>query len=200
MAQIKATNKDVFNRSVLDAVASHEDEKAKTATSNSTVNPTRKISMSDIPEGYNEALGYVKKAQDVLNPKLFEKHPDAIPLYDKIVKMGVERGDVYKQKLPNYYLTEEEQRKYLQDAGLDYEKLKQSKGLVNSFQLKLYPELHRTAGTEEDLSNDLLWGVRSATEYRTDKPNSTTEENLKRDKEYAEYYNKEQVPVRKGFE
>ena len=122
--QVKSLNQDVTNRSILDAVNQYESSKGnptkesgnKPPSASALVIPTVKtksISAKDVPGGvqqYNRSLEYYNKAQKVLNEALWKKHPEAKQFYEKIVNSGSERMNLYKQKMPDFYLNEEEQQ------------------------------------------------------------------------------------------
>lgn len=177
---IKSLQKDVQQRSILDAIGQYERNRTQsisgngdngtggTTTENTSTgkvvtteyNPNVKQKTSDVPKGYTEALNRLKQFQSVLTPELLKKYPEAKSLYENITKQGVQRINAFKEGVPDYYLTEEEQKKSL---GNDYSQYVNDLSLVSQYMNSLYPGLAEVAGTKEGVgSGALKYGLRSA--------------------------------------
>lgn len=177
---IKSLQKDVQQRSILDAVGQYERNRNNviagngdngtggTTTENTSTgkvvtteyNPNVKQKTTDIPEGYTESLNRLKQFQSILTPELLKKYPEAKSLYDNITKQGVERINAFNNGVPDYFLTEEEQR---QKLGSDYDQYVKDMSVVSQYINTLYPGLADIAGSKESVgSGALKYGLRSA--------------------------------------
>lgn len=142
-------------KSMSSAVKDNPDKVVKT-----DYNPNIKQQTKEIPEGYAEALARLKKFQEVLTPELLKKHPEAKVIYDTITKQGVERMNAFKDGVPDYYLTDDEQKNRL---GKDYNQYVSDLSLVSRYLNSLYPGLAEVAGTKEGVDTGVLkYGLRTA--------------------------------------
>lgn len=151
---MEESGEEVNTGKILSAIGDYENEKAIPKVETNIYQ-----SPDEIPEGYEDALKRLKQAQSKLTPVLLNKYPEAKPIYDNIVKQGVERAKTYQQKLPDYYLTPQEQQSVLKDQ---YDQYQMDLKLVSSHMSKLYPGLAELRGSEEEENAPLKYGLRTA--------------------------------------
>jgi hypothetical protein len=166
-SQIKSLNNDITKRSILDAVGKYEESKGNPGEGKpipkveTNVDISKTTSKED-RQAYAAALARVKQYQSMLTPALLSKYPDAKPYYDQITKQGVERFKTYQEKLPDYYLTQDEQKAILKDK---YDQYQQDMSTAYKFYNSQYPAAE-ARGTEEQANNPLLYGLRSASMFQ----------------------------------
>lgn len=179
-SQLKTVDNTKNTQNILDAVKQYDDSKGdNTPSSNPPQKVNTNVETKEVPPGYEEALSRVKQYQTILTPALLNKYPEAKNVYDAITKQGVERYKTYKEKLPDFYLTEDEQKALLKDK---YEQYQKDMDLVYSHMNKEYPGSMEVRGTEEGSDNPLLYGLRTASLFQyTGKPREVgSEEEVKK--------------------